>query len=410
MGTPLTQPVQVPGRGSPGTGPLKCPSLCFVAHNAYGALAGVDTGHLGGIERQQSLMARWFAERGYPVSLISWEQGQADELNVGGVRIIKMCRQTAGWKGIRFVYPKWTSLCRAMKQADADIYYYNCGDLVVGQMVMWFRGYGRISFYSVASDPDCDANFPSLKPHRERFLYRHGVRHVERVIVQTRRQQKMLLEGFGKDSVVIPMPCEGPDEDHCQQPKPPLDGPVRILWVGRISREKRLEWLLDLAQQCPEFLFDVVGTANSQIDYAAGLVRRAEEIPNVQMHGRIGHRLMSSYYRKAHLLCNTSVYEGFPNTFLEAWSHGLPVITTFDPDGIVARAGLGYPRQSVDGLAAGLREAVRWPKKWKEKSQASRRYYLQHHTVDKAMGRFERIFLELVQGQSNRRKQGAQRA
>ena len=85
-------------------------------------------------------MARWFAARGYPVSMITWDQGQPEKLNVEGVRIIKMCRRTAGWKGIRFVYPKWTSLCRAMERADANIYYYNCGDLTLGQMVMWCRG------------------------------------------------------------------------------------------------------------------------------------------------------------------------------------------------------------------------------------------------------------------------------
>jgi len=33
--------------------------ICIVAHNAYGALTGEDTGHIGGIERQTSLMAVW---------------------------------------------------------------------------------------------------------------------------------------------------------------------------------------------------------------------------------------------------------------------------------------------------------------------------------------------------------------
>ncbi len=33
--------------------------LCFVSHFAYDAMTGGSTGHIGGVERQTSLMARW---------------------------------------------------------------------------------------------------------------------------------------------------------------------------------------------------------------------------------------------------------------------------------------------------------------------------------------------------------------
>lgn len=35
--------------------------ICLVAHFAYGALAGGEHGHIGGVERQTSLMAKWLA-------------------------------------------------------------------------------------------------------------------------------------------------------------------------------------------------------------------------------------------------------------------------------------------------------------------------------------------------------------
>jgi hypothetical protein len=39
---------------------------------------------------------------------------------------------------------------------------------------------------------------------------------------------------------------------------------------------------------------------------------------------------------------STSEQEGLPNVFLEGWSRGVPVLTlSFDPDGMVARHGLG---------------------------------------------------------------------
>jgi hypothetical protein len=38
--------------------PLK---VAIVAHFAYGAMAGTTTGHIGGVEKQTSMLARWLA-------------------------------------------------------------------------------------------------------------------------------------------------------------------------------------------------------------------------------------------------------------------------------------------------------------------------------------------------------------
>src|SRR5262249_50322499 len=52
-------------------GPLLKPSICIVAHFAYGALLGGRTGHVGGVERQTTLLARRLAERGHPTTLVT---------------------------------------------------------------------------------------------------------------------------------------------------------------------------------------------------------------------------------------------------------------------------------------------------------------------------------------------------
>ncbi len=367
------------------------PRICFVAHLAYGALAGVDTGHVGGIERQMSLMARWFVQRGYDVSMITWDEGQADGTVIDGVQVFKMCRENAGIKGIRFFHPKWTSLCHAMKRADADVYYYNCGDLGLGQVVLWCRCYGRRSVYSVASDPACDARLPELGDFRERALYRYGLTHAHSVIVQTRQQQQMLRDGFGIVATVIPMPCEGLAAGDPVSPDLAAEGSARVLWVGRISKEKRFEWLLDLAELCPEIAFDVVGASNTNSSYASALVARSAQIRNVTMHGRVLHGAIANYYRRCHVLCCTSAFEGFPNTFLEAWSIGMPIVSTFDPDGIVVKHKLGWIVSSVEEMANALRESMTNRARWQSASASAQDYYRRNHTLDRCMEQFARI-------------------
>lgn len=374
------------------------PRLCFIAHNAYGALIGANRNHIGGIERQIALMARWFAHRGHAVSIITWDEGQEEGTTVDGVQLLKMCSRDSGIKGLRFLWPRWLSLCQAMQRANADVYYYNNGDGVLGQIALWCSGHNRRCVYSAAANRVCDVKHVTLQPLRERMLYQYGLRHVHSIVVQTRAQQKMLRDGFGVNSTVIAMPCEGFGPRELPLPARARGEGPRALWVGRISEEKRFEWFLDVAKRCPDMPFDVVGASNSDSPYACELTKRAAGIRNVNMLGRIAHADIADYYRRCRVLCCTSAYEGFPNTFLEAWSQGLPVVTTFDPDGIVAKHGLGWAASNIDEIVNGLKTAIGSPEKWRAASEAALSYYLQNHTMDATMPKFETLFSKLVAG------------
>ena len=374
------------------------PSICIVAHFAYGALSG-QKGHIGGVEWQTSLTARWLAKQGYQVSILTWDEGQGGKTEIDGVRVFKMCRQDAGAPGLRFFWPRWSSLNAAMKRADADVYYQNCGEYVTGQVALWCQSHGKF-VYSVASDPDCDRRLPEMHKLRERVLYRYGLKHADAVIVQTRRQQEMLRSGFGLDSMVIPMPCPGPSDqeyDRCEQAR---NGSHRVLWIGRVCEVKRPDRLLDLAEACPDLHIDFVGPVGDT-EYAESICRRARSLDNVTVHGPAARERVADFYRQAKVLCCTSDFEGFPNTFLEAWSWGVPTVSTVDPDNLIVEKGLGAVGKTVPELAAGVRAILEAPDQWQAASRAVRQYYAENHALDVAMGRFAQVFHE-VAGVSDR--------
>ena len=373
------------------------PSICFVAHNAYGVLANIDTGHIGGIEVQVPLMANWFAKRGFDVSLVTWDEGDGypDGQLFDGVKNLQICKRTDGYPILRFFYPRWTSLLAALDKADADIIYYNRGDLGLGQVVQWARKHARKVMYSVAAIVDCQRDLPSLKPYREKILYKYGLRRADKIVVQTLSQQNLLDSDFGLVSSIIPMPSEGFADmnklAHCQS----ISEGRRILWVGRFQEEKRIEWLLDLAECCPAYCFDVVGSSNSDSEYAMRMTRRAEALNNVFLHGRVSHDELGAFYSSAHLLCSTSIYEGFPNVFLEAWSVGLPLVTTFDPDGVISNYKMGRVVDNVQSLANALIE-LEETFVWNSCAASALDYYNSRHSVDAVMEQFESEMLKLV--------------
>ena len=370
----------------------RSPKVCIVSHQAYGAMTGGTTGHAGGVERQTTMLARWLARRGFEVSLIVWNEGQTDSTVIDGVRVISVCSRHAGVPGLRFFHPRWTSLARAMSAANADVYYHNCAEYVTGQVALWCRRHQRRFVYSVASDPECDPRLPMLKQLRERVLFRHGLRHADRIIVQTRRQQLRLDDEWGLESIVLKMPVVGGVTGRSNA----AAHQSRVVWVGRISNEKRFDRLLTIAARLPHITFEIAGGVDTGFPKGASLIEQARTRPNIKVLGKVPHERMRQVYEQATCLLCTSDYEGFPNTFLEAWSHGVPVVSTVDPDGIIASEQLGQASTDIDQLVPYIEMLNASPALRVAIAQRARSYIERHHAPEPALTAFERTFHDVL--------------
>lgn len=367
-------------------------NLCIVAHQAYGSLSRTG-GHVGGVERQTALIARWLVQRGHRVSVIVWDEGQPRDHIIDGIRVITLCRQSDGVPIARFFHPRWSSLLGALKAADADVYYQGCAEYVTGQVGLWCRTNRRTFVYSAASDSDCDAALPLLTTWRERVLYRAGLHRADRIIVQTQRQREMLRANFGHDGTIMPMP----GDDLLPVATGTRAGPPRIVWLGRICEVKRPDRLLDVAERCPALAFDLVGPPDGSA-YAAAVMARAHTVPNVTVHGPLFDGRRDAVVAAASCLCSTSDIEGFPNTFLEAWSLGVPVLSTIDPDGVIARHGLGWIAADTATLVAQLLGPVSQPAERALAGNRARSYFLRTHAADAVLPRLETLLLDLSGG------------
>jgi glycosyltransferase involved in cell wall biosynthesis len=380
------------------------PSVCFVAPNAYGALSeATGAAHVGGAERQQVLLGEELVRRGYRVSFVVLDHGQPDGEMLRGIRVLKCYRADRGVRGLRFFHPRLTGLWNAMKRADADVYYQRGAEAETGLVGHWCRRHARGFIFAVAHDTNCMPATP-LITWFERFLFHYGLRRADAVITQTLGQQRMLREAFGMASTVV-RSCSAwpPDFGEPAECGDRAHPPDRILWVGRLSPEKRPEWLTRLATELPPCRFEVVGHSNTHSKYGRTLAAQLAALPNVRWHGYVEHSRMRALYRTARLLLCTSESEGFPNTFLEAWSCGTPVLTSVDPDGVVAKFQLGRVATDYLALSRHLRELPSQRSLWEASGHRGQQYVREHHTAAAAGDILERVIQTCYQ-QSRRRR------
>ncbi|MGQ0547455.1 MAG: glycosyltransferase family 4 protein [Betaproteobacteria bacterium] len=377
---------QAQARGAAATEgrPGRALSLCFVAPHAWPALSGdARIQEIGGAEVQQAILARLFAANGYRVSMICLDHGQPSRAAPGGVTVHKAFRRDAGLPVLRFLHPRLTSMWRALRAADADIYYYRACSMWLGVLAEFCRRHGRGSVYAGASDRDFAPEIADqVRYARDRWLYRRGLGAVDAIVAQNEGQRASCLANYGRDAVVIPSCYVAP----ATRASAAAD---RVLWVGMMQENKRAELFLELAARLPHRRFVVIGGARAGASaYYERIRSRARGLPNLEFTGFLPLAAVEPWFDRARVLVNTSEYEGMPNTFLQAWARGVPTVGT-------VHAGANRFAAGLPALAAEV-ERLFDDAAWRAASRAAREYFEKNHSPEEVLERYGRLFREIT--------------
>jgi glycosyltransferase involved in cell wall biosynthesis len=150
---------------------------------------------------------------------------------------------------------------------------------------------------------------------------------------------------------VLPFPYDRPFV--CRTSRCDVSSP-RILWAGRLDRQKRPDILARIAGELPQFHFDVHGGA--VIAGAEKEAARLARLPNVTMHG-VFQRL-EDIVRPDHVAyLHTTAWEGLPTILFDVAAAGVPIVAPAVggiPD-FIEESTLVQNFEDVDAFAAQLR-------------------------------------------------------
>jgi glycosyltransferase involved in cell wall biosynthesis len=347
--------------------------------------------HVGGESVQQTLLGRALARRGHEVSMVVADYGQADGAEWEAIRVFKAYRPHAGLPVLRFIHPRWTGMWSALARADADLYYTSCAGMHVGLVALFCRRFRRRFVFRTASDPDCDRSRVRVfvRFARDRWLYAQGLRRADAILVQSASQAETLARSYGLASRVAGMLVE--------KPLPVADRDIDVLWVGNIQRVKRPDRVLELAERLPQVMIHMVGGPLPRQETLFRDVKHAAAArANVSFHGHLSYRDTNDLYGRAKVLVNTSEVEGFPNSYLQAWIRGVPVVTLIDPDGVIEREGLGVAVRNPAWIPDAIRHLLGDPAAWKAASDRCRAFMAREYGEDKVLATYLDTFEEVM--------------
>jgi glycogen synthase len=231
----------------------------------------------------------------------------------------------------------------------------------------------------------------------ERFMIwaeRVSARRARVVVTHSAAHREQMIASYGRrDIALLPHGMEIPEQYSFPVGK-------QVLAIGRITAPRKgMETLLDaipvVMKEIPDASFQIVGTDESH----ARIRRFRADFPaltEVRFFNRVDQTGLSKLYDECAIYVSPAVYESFGLTFVEAMSHGRPVvgckssaIPEIVRDGV---DGILVPPWSAEALAAAIVKLLSTPALMLEMSKNARRRAAEMYSIDAAADRIEQTF------------------
>lgn len=370
---------------------MKKTSVCFISHHAYALFDQSTTKYFGGAEVQLYQLAIQLAKlTNYRVSFQVGDFGQAAQQKFGKINVFKSYFKVA-WLPQILLRPLYIiQFFHSLLAINADVYVQRAAGFETGLVALFCRLFSRKFIYMVAHDIDVNGDYRKQNQILGR-IYIYGLTHAHLIITQHLAQSEMLQKNYQLPSVILRSgyPIVPRAKAHKKN----------ILWVARLDSWKQPEIFLKLVKALPQYHFVMVAPTSGDSNYANVIYRQAATLTNLKVIRHVPFSQINQYFQEAKLFINTSRFEGFPNTYIQAAINQTPVISLLvNPDNILTEHKFGFSAQgSFTRLKAQTRKVMENHQLWETLSSNSYHYAHTHHDLTQIATKLDQLISQVVQ-------------
>jgi glycosyltransferase involved in cell wall biosynthesis len=360
---------------------------------------------IGGAELQVLRIAEELVKRKWEVHLISEDGGQFrrnEQENGIDLHWIPERKRGCG-------FANYFHLSRLLEEIAPHVVYQRVAIDYTGIVRILARRHGIKYVWAAASNNDCQkgahwhlqrSSGNRVKQFAQRLnftaiecLISYGIRGSDIAIVQSKDQQQLLKGRYRKDSIVVKNGSDigrGREKNTCMR---------SVLWVANIKPWKRLDIFIELAGRCTDLPVKFVVIGNDKAKLGEELLKGAQSLDNVEYLGPMDPEKIGKHFDDAYVFVNTSDmgYEGFPNTFIQAWMRKTPVISlNTDPDGVIKEKNLGFHSGSLEEMVQHVRLVISDGQLRQRMGEDAYRYATREHDIRVTVNSLEDILHSLI--------------
>lgn len=368
---------------------MHLPKICFVAIGVYPLFHPSHPYTFGGAEVQLYLLGKKISEKKYAkVSYVVGNFGQEFVEKRDGIHLYRGIEPVQSDFFLSKILKAW-KLFWILRRVDSDIYVQRSASMGTGLISLYCKLFKKKFIYMTAHEIDCDGQFERQESFIVGKIYRFGLKNATRVITQNKEHQELLKRFYNIDAIVLNSAYEIND-------KLAVKGKM-ILWVGRAEEWKRPEVFIRLAKNFPQYSFVMIAPPANKTAVFEQIKSRAVGVQNLQFIPKVPFDKIDHFFATAKIFVNTSYYEGFPNTFVQAAKNRTPILSLkVNPDNVISVHRLGF---CADDNEARLGELVQYMMQdeslWKECSENAFQYAKRNHDIELIVKKYRDVFNSL---------------
>jgi len=203
---------------------------------------------------------------------------------------------------------------------------------------------------------------------------------VDKIIAQAKYQDILLRKNFNRGANLIFPNIHPKPKNFVKKEKSNL----RVVWIANWKKWKQPEVFFELTKKCQDTgaKFIMIGRIAEE-GWASRLKKQIEENLYIENLGELSIEDVNNELNKASIFVNTSLKEGFPNTYIQAWMRKVPVVSlNVDPDDIIKKYKLGYNSGNFSQLVKDVKKLISDEGLRKIMGNRAQEYALKNHSFN----------------------------
>jgi len=320
--------------------------IVLISGNYYGQVKG-------GAEYQQFLIGKHLKRLGYRMFYLFIDNGDPveyeDYFELLKIRKRVFLRKILG----RYFFIDAFKVYKLLKKVKPDVILIRCGFAYVGIAAKYSIDHKCKMIWQIAHEKDVSPFKFNCKrsiifDYIDKKFLAFGIKKADYIIGQAEYQDDLIYRNYGRRCDFI-VPNFHPIPEEIIEKKMP----VKIVWIANFKEFKQPEIFLKLAERFKNsnnLKFIMIGRPNSS-RWGKNIISELTKRENIDYMGELSLNKVNDILRISHIFVNTSRYEGFPNSFIQAWMRMVPVVSlNVDPDDIIKRNRIGFHSKNFEQM------------------------------------------------------------